>query len=203
MVNVPGFPPGIQVSRQEFCYRVFEGFQADDTLDGVETARDQVDEVQSYLVAMRQAVKDMAVYPRDPERYMFDAVIFGTLSKAFSVAHAALVLIENQHPEEAFGLARSLVECTLNLRYLTQDRRQHETRALAFAKFFFKEKQYWLHQAKEFYKDEPEILADFEKYADENDIVADEKGALKHWSGEKKGFTWEAVAADHPLDGVM
>jgi hypothetical protein len=114
---------------------------------------------------MRQAIEDSTIYPRFAEGYA-DRVILGTLTKAFSLAEAALILIKNDHPEEGFGLARSVVECALNLRYLTQDRDERESRALAFVSFFKKEKQYWLHQAKEFLKDR-KALDEMDKYAAE------------------------------------
>jgi hypothetical protein len=50
--------------------------------------------------------------------------------------------------------------------------------------------------AKEFYKDEPEILADFEKYADENDIVADEGVPSNTGQGRKgvlRGKRWRRI----------
>jgi hypothetical protein len=168
----------------------------------METRKEQVDEVRSYLKKMRGLIKDLSVYPRCAERYIFDHVVLGTLSKAFSLADAALVLIDNRHPEEAFGLSRSLVECTLNLRYLTQDRSEQAARAMAFATFYFKERQYWLAQAQVLFKNDPEALGEFDKYARDNGIVADEKSAARHWSG-KTSFTWLAVSEDHPLDGPL
>src|SRR5580692_811478 len=93
--------------------------------------------LRAYLAAMRLAIQDLAIRPRAPDRHIFYAVTFGLLSKAFSLADAVAVLVENQHPEEAFGLVRTLVECTLNLRYLTRDPAQYEARALLFAQHYF------------------------------------------------------------------
>jgi hypothetical protein len=86
---------------------------------------------------VRAAVRDIAVYARV---YVFDQVILGLLSKAFSLSDAALILIESDHPEEAYGLARSLAECAMNLRFLTQgeDRTERESRALKFSYFFLR-----------------------------------------------------------------
>jgi len=168
----------------------------------METRKEQLDEVRSYLKKMCGVVQDLSIYPRCAERYTFDHVVFGTLSKAFSLADAALVLIENHHAEEAFGLSRSLVECTLNLRYLTENQSEQAERAMAFASFFFKEKQYWLAQAKEFFKNDAVALAEFDKHARDNNIVADPKPALEHWSGKSR-FTWQTVKEDHPLDGPL
>jgi Family of unknown function (DUF5677) len=168
----------------------------------METRKEQVDEVRGYVERICNIVRDLAIYPRCAERYIADHVILGMLSKTFSLAHAALGLIETHHPEEAFGLARSLVECTLNLRYITQEKSEQTTRAMAFATFFFKEQQYWLSQAKEFFKNDPTALAEFNRFASDNNIVADPKPASGHWSG-KSAFTWLAVKGDHPLDGPL
>jgi hypothetical protein len=45
-----------------------------------------------------------------------------------------------------------------------------------------------------------EVLSDLEKYASENDIIADPKAASKHWSGEAS-FIWYCTNLIHPLDG--
>lgn len=158
----------------------------------------QIEIVRAYLQSVRAAVQDIAVYGR---LYVFDQVILGLLSKSFSISDAALTLIENEHPEEAYGLSRSLVECALNLRFLTQDedRAEREIRAWKFARFFYKEKQYWLYQAKQWITD-ASLIAEMDKFAAENSIAADPKAASNHWSGVA-GFTWHCVNLDHPLDG--
>ena len=163
------------------------------------TKQDQIDKVRAYLTRMRETIAELTVYPRISS--MFDTIVCAILSKTFSLADAALILIEAQHPEEAYGLVRSIVECALNLRYLTQDQSQseRETRAGAFANFFFVERQFWLHQAKEYLTD-PEVLAEIDRYAAENKIVPDTKPAMQHWSG-LQGFTWKVISMDHPLDG--
>lgn len=162
------------------------------------TSEDQIKIVRDYLQTMQTIVRDIAVYARV---YVFDQVILGLLSKSFSISDAALTLIENNHPEEAYGLCRSLVECGLNLRYLTQneDRAERESRALKFARFFFKEKQYWIYQAKQWITDVA-ALADIDRYTTENNIVPDVQPASEHWS-EQGGFTWRCTNTDHPLDG--
>ena len=172
-----------------------------DTFGCMENAKGEADKVRAYLAAMRSAIQDIAIYPRNPKYYIFDAVTFGLLSKAFSLADAVSVLVENQHPEEGFGLVRTLVECTLNLRYLTKDRAHYEARAQRFAQFYFKEQGYWLHQMLEYFKDDPEMIAKLEANAREQNLTANKKRP-KHWSG-KKDFTWRVATEDHPLDGVF
>jgi hypothetical protein len=167
----------------------------------MENAKGEADKVRAYLAAMRLAIQDIAIYPRNPRYYIFDAVTFGLLSKAFSLADAVAVLVENRHPEEGFGLVRTLVECALNLRYLTRDRPEYEARAQRFAQFYFKERGYWLHQMLEYFKNDPEMIANLEANAREQNLTADKKRP-KHWSG-MKDFTWRVATEDHPLDGAL
>jgi Family of unknown function (DUF5677) len=172
-----------------------------DTLGCVKTAKSEAGELRVYLEAMRSAIQDTAIYARSAERHIFDAVTFGLLSKVFSLADAIALLVENQHPEEGFGLVRTLFECTLNLRYLTRDPAQYESRALRFAQFHFFEGGYWLHQMLEYFKDHPAMIAKLEANAREQSITADPKRP-KHWSGMNKDFTWRVAIDDHPLDGA-
>ncbi len=153
-----------------------------------------------YLVRMRETVRSFGIYTRNPAPYLCDSVVFGLLSKAFSLADAALILVESGHTEESFGLGRSIVECAFNLRYITQDRNEYASRALAFARFFFKERQFWLHHAKEYLTDSA-MLAELDKFAKENAIVSDRRAASEHWSG-LQGFIWKVCQMDHPLDGT-
>lgn len=168
----------------------------------MENAKGEADKVRAYMAAMRSAIQDIAIYPRNPKYYIFDAVTFGLLSKAFSLADAVSVLVENQHPEEGFGLVRTLVECTLNLRYLTKDRAHYEARAQRFAQFYFTEAGYWLHQMLEYFKDDPQMIAKLEANALEQNITADKKLPV-HWSGEKDFTLWRVAIEEHPFDGRL
>jgi hypothetical protein len=173
-----------------------------DTFGCMENAKGDADVVRAYLAAMRLAIQDRTIYPRNSDRYILDAVTFGLLSKAFSLADAVAVLVENQHPEEGFGLVRTLVECTLNLRYLTRDPAQYEARALRFARFYFTEAGYWLHQMLEYFKEDPQMMAKLEENAQEQKITADKK-LPGHWSGEKDFTLWRVAIEEHPFDGAL
>lgn len=144
-------------------------------------------------------IQNLAVFPRSSGAF-FDQIVCATLSKALSLADAALVLIERGHPEEAYGLSRSIVECSMNLRYLTQDEDQRENRARDFANFFYKEREFWYAHAKQFLTD-PVLIAEMDRYAAENGIKPNPKPAFAHWSGLKR-FIWDVVQMDHPLDGT-
>jgi hypothetical protein len=173
-----------------------------DTFGCMENAKGEADKVRAYLAAMRSAIQDIAIYPRNQDSDMFYTVTFGLLSKTFSLADAVAVLVENQHPEEGFGLVRTLVECTLNLRYLTRDPEQYEERARRFARFYFTEAGYWLHQMLEYFKDDPPMIAKLEANAQEQKITADKK-LPGHWSGEKDFKLWRVAIEEHPFDGVL
>jgi hypothetical protein len=168
----------------------------------MENAKGEADKVRAYLAAMRLAIQEIAIYPRNRDPYYFDAVTFGLLSKMFSLADAVSVLVENQHPEEGFGLVRTLVECTLNLRYLTRDPAQYEARAQRFARFYFTEAGYWLHQMLEYFKDDPETIAKLVANAQEQKITAD-KRFPRHWSGENDFKLWRVAIEEHPFDGAL
>jgi hypothetical protein len=168
----------------------------------MENAKGDAGVLRAYLAAMRLAIQDIAIYPRNSDRYIFDAVTFGLLSKVFSLADAVAVLVENQHPEEGFGLVRTLVECTLNLRYLTKDPAQYEACAQRFAKFYFTEAGYWLHQMLEYFKDDPRMITKLKENAQKQKITAD-KRFPGHWSGEKNLTLWRVAIEEHPFDRAL
>jgi hypothetical protein len=168
----------------------------------VKTAQSEANHVRAYLAGMRSAIQDIAIYPRNPKYYIFDAVTFGLLSKVFSLADAVAALVESQHPEEGFGLVRTLVECTLNLRYLTRDRDQYGARAMRFAKFYFIERGYWLHQMLEYFKNDSEMIAKLEANAREQKITANKK-LPGHWSGEPNFTPWRVATEHHPSDPAL
>jgi hypothetical protein len=168
----------------------------------MENAKGEADKVRAYLAAMRLAIHDIAIYPRNPKSHIFDGVTFGLLSKVFSLADAIAVLVKNQHPEEGFGLVRTLVECTLNLRYLTRDPPEYEARAYRFSTFYFAEQGYWLHAMLEYYKDDPAMIAKLKANAREQKITADPE-RVTHWSGDKKFSTYKVATKEHPLDGQL
>jgi hypothetical protein len=167
----------------------------------VKTAKQAADVVRAYLAAIQQVIDDIRIYPRNQRYYLFDAVTFGLLSKVFSVADAVTVLVEHQHPEEAFGLCRTLVECTLNLRFLTRERIHNEKRAQLFALHYFDEAGFWLHQMLEFYAGNSKMLAKLKANALQHNIAAT-PNKPRHWSGVKD-FTWSVAVEQHPCDGKV
>lgn len=153
--------------------------------------------VHEYLTALQAEILRLSVFPREVGA-VSDKVVCSILSKAFSLADAALILIKTGHPEEAYGLSRSIVECSMNLRYLTQDQDQSEGRARDFANYFFREREYWYAQARQFVTD-PALIAEIDQYAAENGIKADARATMTGWSGVSM---WDMIQTNHPLDGT-
>jgi hypothetical protein len=165
----------------------------------MEIEQGQVEKVREYLKALREEIRKLAIFPRSAGA-VFDSVACTILSKTCSLADAVLILIESGHSEEAYGLARSIFECSLNLRYMTQDQDQRESRARDFANYFYKERQYWYAQGKQVITDQI-MLAEMDQYAADNGIVPNARPALAHWSG-LPNFVWQVIQMDHPLDGT-
>jgi hypothetical protein len=141
----------------------------------MEIEQGQVEKVREYLKALREEIRKLAIFPRSAGA-VFDSVACTILSKTCSLADAALILIESGHSEEAYGLARSIVECGLNLRYITQDQDQRESRARGFANYFYKERQYWYAQGRQVITDQI-MLAEMDQYAADNGVVPDARPA--------------------------
>jgi Family of unknown function (DUF5677) len=160
---------------------------------------EEVAKVRSYLGEAEAEIAKVGVIPRRLYYHKFDTVALAILSKAFSVAHACLLLIEGGYEDEAFGLSRSLVECGWTLRYLTQNAESIEGRTWKYLKFVILDKQFWMYHALATFKDE-ELKADIRAHGAELDLHDDPTEVEGHWSGQK-GFAWFINQGEHPLDG--
>ncbi len=166
---------------------------------------DRAAELRKIRAYVRQAESQLAglrIVPRSAHKYPFDIVALAMLSKAFALSKACLNLLASDHPDEAFGLARSLVESAANLRFLTCDSAHQDRRARDFVKYAMADKAYWYHYALEITKD-PKKKAELRAYAKQYGISPDTKSARQHWSGKGSGFVWLVTLEDHPLDGAM
>ena len=145
----------------------------------------------------------MKFIPRNVQRYPFDSIATESLSKAFALAKAILLLIENGFPDEAYGLSRSLVECSLALRYITAVPDDVENRTRKFVYFDQIEQRYWLEQSRQHLSD-PAILQEIESSQLAKELDAKQlnpNDALRHWSSHR-AFVWAATTLDHPLDNT-
>ncbi len=160
----------------------------------------KISRVKAYLGTVEGEINNLGIVPHSPDQALFDSIGLATLSKAFALARACLALLDAGFPDEACGLSRSLVECAVNLRYLTQDPTFRETRATEFTQYAVAEKCYWVDNALQQFQGRAEEH-EIRDYARGMGVEPDPKAASRHWSGEN-GFVWKAIADDHPLDGA-
>jgi hypothetical protein len=158
--------------------------------------------IRTYVKKAEAAVDKLDIVPRAVHRYPFDIIGLATLSKVFALSKACLKLLGSGYPDEAYGLARSIVECATNLRYLTADPAEQGKRTHDFVKFAMADKSFWYHHALESAKTDKE-KDELRAYAKQVGIVADVKSARRHWSGIDGSFVWRVTQLDHALDGAM
>jgi hypothetical protein len=158
--------------------------------------------VRDYVVSARALVNNIGIPVPEVADGPFDWICLAHLSKVFALADSCLILLKKKHPDEAFGLSRTIVECAANLRYLTQDPVERATRTQLFVEYAEKERRYWLEQIRVHVED-PGMREDAERFAEVKEV--EKRGhkplaALGHWSG-LSNFVWKATGMDHPLDG--
>jgi len=161
---------------------------------------EEVKKVRAYVAALQEAIGKIGIRPRVFYRYPFDHISLALVSKAFSLSNALLILLDAGNAEEAYGLSRSIVECALTLRFLTQDRAKLNERTYRYMVFEAKDKEYWMHWALQ-HASGGEMERKIRDHAKQFDIKDDPSGVRKHWSG-KDGFAWKINLEDHPLDNA-
>ena len=72
-------------------------------------------------VLFGKRINARGIYTRRMDLYPFDTVAGEMIAKAFAICRSAIVLLQSGYPDEAFGLCRSLYECSMYLRYITSD----------------------------------------------------------------------------------
>jgi uncharacterized protein DUF5677 len=159
----------------------------------------EIEKVRAYITEAKAEVDKLEIIPRTLTRYAFDSVALAAVSKAFAISKACLALLSSGFPDEAYGLSRSLVECAINLRYLTQDPTLRDQRTDDFIKYFWATKAYWLYQGLQQFDGKPEEQ-EIRNYAKQQGIDPNAKCARRHWSGDS-GFVWKVTLENHPLDG--
>jgi Family of unknown function (DUF5677) len=159
----------------------------------------EIDKVRVYISTAEDTVNALGIYPRTLMRYPFDVIAFEIVSKAFALSKACLVLLAAGLADEAFGLSRSLVECAMNLRYMTQAPTELNARTDQFIAYIKADKGYWMHYALQATTD-AEMERRIRDHGEQLGVDPDPKSASRHWSG-RKGFVWEIATGDHPLDG--
>jgi len=161
-------------------------------------ANNDLQHLQKFISASEKEIADLGIMKRVEKRYPFDSVADEVLSKTFALARSVMLLIENDLSEEAFGVARSIVECALNLRWITAEPKEVQARAFRFVRYGITVKNFWYWWVKARYPNGA-MTDDADAYAKAWNLVEDGSGVFKHWSGEKQ-FTRTASELKHPLD---
>ncbi len=161
-------------------------------IQATELTRTRISEMEIEVSALK-------IYPRKNEPYDWVALLM--ISKAFALSRAILVLMENGFPDEAFGLSRSLVECSFTMRFITADPEKRDERARGFLIYGKYEKAYWFEKILD-----PALKEEAEKFLREAGIdlaETDSKKADGRWARElgRSSLTYKAATCDHPLDG--
>jgi hypothetical protein len=146
---------------------------------------------------LEKTINDLGIYTRRLDIYPFDTVAGEMLSKAFALSRAAALLVEHGYPDEAFGLCRSLYECSIYLRYITQQER--DERANKFLEFGVTSKAFWFDLLDKGSKLTPAERQDIEQYKAENQIPDDPKRITQPWSEVRK-FIEKVSKEPHPID---
>lgn len=157
--------------------------------------------VREYIDAAEREFNALKIRPRLFILYPFDMMGLGLLSKAFALSRAGFALLDAGMEDEAYGLMRSLVECALTLRFLTQDEdvKVFYKRVNAYMRFAIADKQYWMHWALQNGIGD-QMQEEIRRHAKQWNLQDDPKLVKKHWSG-KGGFAWKTNLEPHPLDG--
>jgi hypothetical protein len=153
----------------------------------------------AFIDGLEKTVNDLRIHTRRSDMYPFDTVAGEMLSKAFALSRASILLVQNGYPDEAFGLCRSLYECSIYLRYITQQKEKRDERASKFLQFGVTSKAFWFDLLD---KNSPLTQAereDIERYKAENRIPDDPKRITQPWSEVRKLI--EKVSKEqHPTD---
>jgi len=160
---------------------------------------EEVSKLRKYLDVAESALANATIIGRKPVFNKFDVVAMALVSKAFSVARACLLLLDNGFEDEAYGMSRSVAECAWTLRYLTQERGKIESRTWKYINYLILDKQFWMYHAMMNAKDE-EAKSDIRAHGEELGLHDDPTEVVGHWSG-KNGFGWIVNQMEHPLDG--
>lgn len=148
---------------------------------------------------LEREINDFRILTRRLDIYPFDTVAGELLGKSFALARAAIVLLEQGFPDEAFGCCRTLYEAAIYLRYITKDSECMHERATAFLKFGRDSKAFWFQLLKSSGSLAAEELEEMERYVKENEIPDDSKIITRPWSG-----MWRLIEKisleSHPLD---
>jgi Family of unknown function (DUF5677) len=157
------------------------------------------DRITAYIAAASEYFEGLRIYPRVPDRYPFDSVALELLSKGISIANACIELLRAKHSDEAYGLVRSLVECSLILQHLTRDDDVKFIESSRFLGFWKKDKNFWLYHVRRNTAGNLNQI-DIDRYVAEWKLRDDRpREIFRGWSNSFE--TFKCLQQEHPLDG--
>lgn len=176
---------------------------------------DSLSVTRNYLAQWKRLIDSKGVWVIEPYIRLFDSIAFSNLNRAYRLSQACLVLIDAGHSDEAFAISRSIIECSLNLRYLTLDHAKIESRSKNYINFLYCEKKHFLEQCRK-HLPHGENLNAIESFVAREGIetnwaatVSEKVKArnipLNDWKaiegGEWSG--WKIATETHPLDNEI
>jgi hypothetical protein len=168
--------------------------------------------VREYLAQWKTCIDGKGIYVIGPSGRTFDCIAFSLLNKAYRLSKACIALLEAGYPDEAFGMARSIIESSLSLRYMTLDLGKVDSRSNDYVDFVFCEKKHFLEQCRKYLGpgedlDAIEAFADREKIEERwASIVPDRERSknlpLNDWKLIESSVWngWKIATESHPLD---
>ncbi len=171
--------------------------------------------VKEYLAQWKSLIDAQGTYVIAPTGRTFDSLAFSLLNKAYRLSLACITLLESGYSDEAFGMARSIIECSLNLRYMTLDPEKIDSRSNDYVDFVYCEKKHFLEQCRLYLGPGPDLDA-VEAFANQEKIeerwasIVPGRAKIKNlplndwkliessdWNG------WKIVTETHPLDNEI
>ena len=139
-------------------------------------------QIRSVLHVVNQTVdyvESQKYYPRGS--VYSDRVALALLGKSLGLCRSICLLVQEDLPEEAFGLSRTLLDIAFTLRFVANQ--DTEDRASRYINYFSKDRVHWAHTVLPKYYPgvPPELPADF----DEAIETAKDYDSVHDWTGLK------------------
>lgn len=138
--------------------------------DKIAVVRDSIQKLETFI--------DECRYIPASSRYR-TIIVLALLSKCLTVGRAVCTLVETGFPEEAFGVARTLIDIYFIVRYISNS--DSEQRAERFALFFAKNHEDWVKIVSKYYPHATVAPTDVHK---EYLKIAQNYRSPNEWSGE-------------------
>jgi hypothetical protein len=164
-----------------------------------------LDAVKEYLAGWKASLDSRGIWVIEPTGRLYDSIAFSMLNKAYRLSLACICLIEAGFSDEAYGLSRSVLECAINLRYLTLNRDEIDLRSNNFLNFFHAERKHFLELCRKQIKDKAALdRIEFRAKAERvDDSWSDpKKSRINDWK-KIENRDWDGfkiVTKTHPLD---